>query len=137
MKHTAEDTMPAYGLEDWKLVESSGAAMAAELGSAIDKEEWIAVTGWAPHWKFFKYDLKFLDDPEGTYGGSEEIRIIARKGFTQDMPEVAQMFGNMRLTDAQLGEVMYNINVEEIEPSEAGRKWVDENGSVVQSWITQ
>ena len=137
MKHTAEDTIPAYGLDEWTLVESSGAAMAAELGSAIDNEEWIAVTGWAPHWKFFKYDLKFLEDPEDTYGGSEEIRVIARQGFSEDMPDVASMFNNMYFTDAQLGEVMYNINVEEMEPSEAARKWVDENQNVVVTWLAE
>ncbi len=137
MKHTAEDTMPAYGLDDWKLVESSGAAMAAELGSAIDKDEWVAVTGWAPHWKFFKYDLKFLEDPEATYGGSEEIHVIARQGFSQDMPEVADMFSNMYLTDAQLGEVMYNINVEDVAPEDAARNWVDANENIIMSWVTQ
>lgn len=135
MKHTAEDTMPAYGLSDWELVESSGPAMAAELGSAIDGNEWIAVTGWAPHWKFFKYDLKFLEDPENTYGGSEEIHVIARQGFKEDMPEAAQMLTNFHLTDAQLGEVMYNINVESMEPTEAARQWVDANQDVVNQWI--
>jgi glycine betaine/proline transport system substrate-binding protein len=135
MQHTAEDTMPAYGLEDWTLVESSGAAMTAELGSAIDKGEWIAVTGWAPHWKFFKWDLKMLEDPELTLGEQEEIRVIARKGFSEDFPEAAQMLRNFHITAEQLGEVMYMINVEDIDPEEAARTWVDANQDVVSQWI--
>ena len=135
MQHTAEDTMPAYGLNDWNLVESSGPAMTVELGRAIENGEWIAVTGWAPHWKFFKWDLKILDDPELTYGGNEEIHVIARKGFSEDMPEAAEMLSNFYLTAEQLGEVMYNINVEGVDPEEAARTWVDANQDVVNEWI--
>jgi glycine betaine/proline transport system substrate-binding protein len=46
-----------------ELVASSGPAMTAALKGAIDKGEWIVVTGWAPHWKFARYDLKFFFQP--------------------------------------------------------------------------
>jgi len=135
MIHTEENTIPTYGLDDWTLVESSEAAMIAELTRAISKEEWIVVTGWAPHWKFFKWDLKILEDPEETLGGSEEIRVIARKGFSEDMPEAAGMLSKIFLTDAQMGEVMYKINVENMDPVDAARQWVDANQDVVKEWI--
>src|SRR5690606_35754265 len=101
----------------------------------INNNEWIAVTGWAPHWKFFAYDLKMLEDPELTYGGDEEIRVIARQGFSEDMPEVAEMLGNMFLTSEQLAEVMYAINVDGVTPEQAARDWVDANQDVVSQWI--
>ncbi len=135
MQHTSEDTMPAYGLEDWTLVESSGPAMVAELDRAYNKGEWIAVTGWKPHYMFFPYDLKLLEDPQNTLGKAEEIRVIARQGFSEDMPDAANVLRNMFFTDAQLGEVMYNINVEGIDPEEAARNWVDENPNVIDEWI--
>ncbi len=135
MKHTEESTMPTYGLSDWTLVASGEAAMIAELETSINNNEWIAVTGWAPHWKFFAYDLKILEDPELTYGGNEEIRVIAREGFSADMPEVAEMFSNMFFTSEQLAEVMYEINVEKVDPGVAARTWVDANQDVVNEWI--
>jgi glycine betaine/proline transport system substrate-binding protein len=134
MKATLEQTMPDYGLDDWELVESSEAAMMAELDRSINAGEWIAVTGWAPHWMFFSYDLKFLEDPDATYGGSEQIVIIGRAGFEEDFPDAAEFFANFKLTSAQLGEVMYMINVDGMDPSEAAQKWIDDNPSVVDTW---
>ena len=135
MRHTKDDAMPLYGLEHWELVSSSDPAMVAQLDRSISRNEWVVVTGWTPHWKFFKYDLKFLDDPKGAYGGSEHIGVIVRKGLSCDMPEVAKVLENFYLTESQLGEVMYMVNVEGVKPKEAAKKWVDENQDVVDGWM--
>jgi glycine betaine/proline transport system substrate-binding protein len=136
MIHTREDAMPGYDLEDWELVESSGPAMTAQLDRVINRKEWIVITGWKPHWMFFKYDLKFLKDPKKAYGESEELHAIARKGLKKDMPKVAKVLSNFYMTDEQLGEVMYEINVKHIRPKEAARKWVDEHPDVVKKWTS-
>jgi glycine betaine/proline transport system substrate-binding protein len=136
MKATMEQTKPTYGLDDWELVESSEAAMMAELERSVNNNEWIAITGWAPHWMFFSYDLKFLEDPDETYGGSEQIVIIGREGFEEDFPDAAEFFANFKLTSAQLGEVMYMINVDGMDPSEAAQQWIDDNPDVVATWRT-
>lgn len=135
MRHTKEETIPTYGLEEFELIDSSGMAMTAALKSAYDKDEWVVVTGWSPHWKFFAYDLKYLEDPEQTYGGEEKIHVIAREGFSEDMPEAADMLSNFFLTPGQLGEVMYEVNVEGADPETAAREWVDANQDVVSEWI--
>ncbi len=136
MRHTEEDTIPAYGLEDFELIASSGMAMTVALKTAYEKDEWVVVTGWAPHWKFFAYDLKFLEDPEDTYGGSEQIHVIARKGFSKDKPEAASMLSKFFLTESQLGGVMYEVNVNEVDPATAARAWVDANPDVVSEWTS-
>ena len=135
MYHTYEETVPTYGLEDWDVMDASDMAMTVALDSAYSQNEPVAVTGWAPHWKFFAYDLKFLDDPENTYGGAEKIHTLAREGFSEDMPEAAVMLGNFFLTESQLGEVMYAINVDGVEPATAARQWVDANQDVVSQWV--
>jgi glycine betaine/proline transport system substrate-binding protein len=85
---------------------------------------------------FFSYDLKFLEDPDETYGGSEQIVIIGREGFEEDFPDAAEFFANFKLTSAQLGEVMYMINVDGMDPSEAAQQWIDDNPDVVATWRT-
>lgn len=40
------------------------------------------------HWKFGRWNLKFLDDPENVFGGEEHINTIVRKRLKNDMPEV-------------------------------------------------
>ena len=60
-----EQVIEDYKLTDLELMESSGAMMTAVLQDKINKKEWVAVTGWTPHWKFGKWDLKYLKDPKG------------------------------------------------------------------------
>src|SRR5699024_1698402 len=87
MKLMESDVMPGYDLEDdWELVESSGAAMAASLSDAIDKEEPIVVTLWTPHWTFNKFDLKILDDPKGKFGEPDDVVSVATEGFKEASP---------------------------------------------------
>lgn len=52
----------AYDLTKFKLVEGSDATMTAALQRAVQEKRWVVVTGWSPHWKWAKFDLKFLDD---------------------------------------------------------------------------
>ncbi len=135
MEATKNSLMPNYDLGDWELIESSEAAMMAELDSHYNNGDWIVVTGWAPHWKFAAYDLKILEDPDETLGGQEEIVIIARQGFRDDFPEVASFLQNWKLTADQLGEVMYMISVDGMAPAVAARTWIDDNQNVVNSWL--
>lgn len=131
--HAATESIKDYGL-DYKLIEGSGPAMTTMLKEAIDKEKDIVVTGWKPHWKFARWDLKFLDDPKNSFGESENIHTFTRAGFKEDMPEVAEFFENFILDDDQLGSLMGKL--EEMEDGEeAAREWMKENEDLVNSWI--
>jgi glycine betaine/proline transport system substrate-binding protein len=83
---TTETAIEDYGL-DYTLVPSSSAGMAAQLSDAYKDGDWIVVTGWTPHWMFVRFDLKYLSDPKGVYGGEEYIGSLARTGFKEDNPE--------------------------------------------------
>lgn len=124
-----------YGLDEWTLTASSDAAMVASLKRAYDKEEPIIITGWTPHWKFIKYDLKYLDDPKGSYGGEEEIRTIGRLGLQDDLPEAHQILSNFKWTEEDMGEVMMAIQEGDNEEV-AARIWVDANTEKVAEWTT-
>jgi glycine betaine/proline transport system substrate-binding protein len=128
-----ERAIDTYGL-DFELRESSGPVMTATLADAIDNDEWVVVTGWAPHWKFARYDLKFLEDPEGVYGAVENIHTIARRNFIIDMPEVAQFFTHFFMSGTELAELM-GVIADSNDPEEAARQWKEENMDVVEKWI--
>lgn len=133
MKRT-ERAIPAYGL-DYELMISSGPAMTALLGQAIREGEWIVVTGWTPHWMFDRYDLRVLDDPRHIYGESESIHAIARKGFSRERPFVAELLGNIHLTDGQISSLMGEIERTRGTEREAVRAWMARNRELVDSWI--
>ncbi|QKY71072.1 glycine betaine ABC transporter substrate-binding protein [Lentibacillus sp. CBA3610] len=130
----ASDMLSEYELENWEVQESSGAAMAAELGSAIDEEEPIIVTGWIPHWKFFEFDLKMLDDPQEVYGGEEDIHTLVRQGLEEDMPGAYTFFDQFQWEPDHLQNVMLKIE-EGLSEEEAAQEWVEENQDLVDSWV--
>jgi len=131
----SEKAIEEYGL-DFELVEGSGPVMTAALADAVDNNEWIVVTGWKPHWKFARWDLKFLEDPKKTYGEAENIHTIARKDLEEDMPEVAQFFKNFKMNDQQLGSLMGMIaDNQDKEPVDVAREWMKQNEDLVNSWI--
>ncbi|MDK2868059.1 MAG: glycine betaine/proline transport system substrate-binding protein [Clostridiales bacterium] len=133
MKAT-DAAIEAYGL-DYELIPGSGPAMTAALGAAIEDNEAIAVTGWAPHWKFARWDLKFLEDPQGVYGGSENIHTITRKGFSDDMPDVAAFLTNFYMDGQQLGDLMGAIADSDDDPVDVARVWMADHEELVNSWI--
>jgi glycine betaine/proline transport system substrate-binding protein len=129
----SENALVEYGL-DYELMEGSDATMVAALKQAIDKNEWVVVTGWAPHWKFATWDLKFLDDPLGIYGEAETINTIVRKGLKEDLPEVYQVCDNFSWDDGDIGSAM-GLADELGDDVLAARQWVQENQELVNNWL--
>jgi glycine betaine/proline transport system substrate-binding protein len=122
-----------YGL-DFDLLTSSGAAMTGSLESAIQNEEWIVVTGWRPHYKFAKFDLKFLEDPKNIYGAKENVYTFHHPQLAQKHPEVVSFFHDFRMTTDEVAEVMAWIE-DGMEEEKAAKKWVEENKEKAQGWI--
>ncbi|MCD1147517.1 glycine betaine ABC transporter substrate-binding protein [Peptoniphilus sp. KCTC 25270] len=133
----AERAIEEYeNLADWDLVPSSSGAMVTALGTAVENESDIIVTGWSPHWKFQTYDLKYLEDPKGVFGGEEEIKTMARQGLQEDMPEVYSVLDNFNWSVEDMESVMLEIS-EGTSPEEAARNWVDNNQEKVSEWTAQ
>lgn len=137
LMQAAEKALDDYDL-DYDLLTGSGPTMTAALGKAIDAKEPIVVTGWAPHWKFAKWDLKVLEDPKGSFGAVENIHIYSRKGLEEDMPEVVELLKNFKLTEDQLGSLMDTVeNNEDDNPLNAARGWMNDNEDLISGWINK
>ncbi|CQR47041.1 Glycine betaine/carnitine transport binding protein GbuC precursor [Paraliobacillus sp. PM-2] len=121
-------------LEGYSLEESSTAAMLTSLDEAIDKEEPIVVTGWTPHWKFAKYDLKFLEDPEGSFGKAENINTITRLGLEEDMPEAYTVLDRFYWEVEDMESVMLMTQEKDMSFKEAADQWIEENEDKVAEW---
>lgn len=122
-----------YDLPDWNVTSGSGATMTAALKRAYDKEEPIVITAWSPHWKFSKFDLKYLDDPKLIYGDAEEIHSIGRIGLEEDLPEAYEIFKRFKWDMDDMAQIMIAIE-DGIKPEEAARTWVDDNPEKVAEW---
>jgi len=137
LMQASEKAMQTYGLEEagYELLASSGAGMTAALARAEKRKEWIVVTGWSPHWKFAKWNLRYLEDPKGTLGGRERIHCLARKGFYQEAPyEVFEFFSRFNIPLQDLQQVMLEARQSSYE--KAVTSYIQENPKRVHYWMT-
>ena len=128
-----EQLIKDYDL-DFELVPSSESAMLAEIKKAVNDKEPIVAPLWSPHWVFSKYDLKFLEDPQNTFGGVEKIHHATRQGFEEDYPEVSEWFKNWKMNNQQIGELIDYVESSE-EPADGAEKWVEENQDLIDEWV--
>ncbi|MGJ9382748.1 glycine betaine ABC transporter substrate-binding protein [Salipaludibacillus sp. CF4.18] len=130
----AESAVETYeGLADFSVQASSSGAMATALGEAIDNEEPIVVTGWTPHWKFASYDLKYLEDPEGSFGDAEVIKTMVREGLEEDLPNAYTLLDQFSWTPEDMQAVMLDMQ-EGTSPEDAAAAWVEANEEIVSEW---
>ncbi|MBP2075805.1 glycine betaine ABC transporter substrate-binding protein [Oceanobacillus polygoni] len=130
----AEETVEAYNL-DLDLLPSTEPAMITELQRAIENEEPIVVTLWQPHWMFSEYDLKFLEDPQGTLGESENIHTMVRQGLEDEHPSAYKLLDNFYWEVPDMNEVMAKFGQnEDVEPREAAEEWIQDNRDKVDAW---
>jgi len=126
-----------YNMDKIELIPSSGPAMTTALKEAISKKKPIVITGWQPHWMFARFNLKFLDDPKGVYGADEQIKTIARKGFSKDHPKLAAMLSRFKMDVATLGGLMDAMSEASSDADKlaAAHKWAEAHKALVQSWL--
>lgn len=130
-----EEALKAYHIDRLKLVEGSGATMAAVLSEAIKSRQWIVVTGWTPHWKFSRWELKYLKDPKHLYGGEEHIDTIVRLGLKEEQPEVYRILKNFFWSSADMEKIMVWNEENGADPYESAKRWVKENPDKVNKWL--
>lgn len=135
MMAKTEQILEEYKLDQMELMVGSGATMTAALADAIKQNKWVVVTGWTPHWKFAKWDLKYLEDPKTIYGGEEEIRTFVRTGLREEMPEVYSFLDKFNWSLNDMQQVMIWNREEGANPYENAKRWIAQNEEKVQGWL--
>jgi len=130
----SKKALEEYGLDGYDLQISSGAGMTAALERAVNRDEWIVVTGWSPHWKFGAYDLRYIEDPKGVLGSFERVHALAREGFYQENPEAGLFLARMHLDLDELQTAMFQA--QETSYEEAVDQFIAENEDLIDYWVT-
>lgn len=130
-----ENAMNTYGLDNFELMDSTGAMMTATLQDCIRQEKWCVVTGWTPHWMWGRWDLKYLEDPENVYGKASDgaILTLVRKGLKKDMPHVYEVLDNFQWSPDDMAEVMNWIK-DGMKPADAAKKYMEKYPEKIAGW---
>ncbi|BBH53434.1 choline ABC transporter substrate-binding protein [Fluviispira sanaruensis] len=128
----------AYGLKNWKMVESSEQAMLMQVYSAYKNKKWIVFLGWQPHPMNTKIYMKYLKGGENYFGpdqGKSTVHTTTRKNYAIDCPNVANFLKNIQFSINDENELMDMILYKNIEPKEAAEIWLKVNLPTVEKWI--
>jgi glycine betaine/proline transport system substrate-binding protein len=129
----AGDAIKAYNL-DYQLMPSSGSAMTAELAREIHADKPIVVTGWAPHWMFAKWKLKFLDDPKKVFGGAEHVDSVVNPELEKKAPTVVAFLKKFQWKPGEIDGVMLAAQ-NGTKPVDAAKSWVSAHPDRVSDWV--
>ncbi|HEV3424347.1 MAG TPA: glycine betaine ABC transporter substrate-binding protein [Paraburkholderia sp.] len=132
MKKT-DDAIKAYSL-DYQLMPSSGSAMTAELARSMHANKPVIVTGWAPHWMFAKWKLKFLDDPKKVFGEAEHVDNVINPGLTTKAAPVVAFLKKFQWKPGEIDSVMLATE-NGAKPAAAADAWIAAHGDRVDSWV--
>ncbi len=133
----SQEALSAYGLQvDYHVVTGDEERMLSRLRKAVQQGEWIVFTGWKPHWVFELYNLRFLEDPKGIFGGEESIHTMVRPDLKQEIPDAYKVLQQISYQPEDLERLMRWIHEdEEADPYAQAVRWIELHQDMVDSWI--
>jgi len=128
-----------YGLENFKLVESSTAAMLAAVEEASSNKEPILFLAWSPHWMNEVYDIVYLKDPkdaQGKFNDSSRITTVVNEDLSEEEPVAYAFLKAVSLNEEQLNSLELEIKrAGQDEPVKGVKNWLEKNRDVVRPWV--
>ena len=124
-----------YNLGDWELIESSTNGMLSEVDRRLGDGEWVAWTGWEPHWMNNRYDMCLLEDPEEAWGGQSHVETLVNNEFPEQFPELYTFFEQMVVTPEIQRELIDGIDNSGLSPEEFALQWLRENPQITDNWL--
>ncbi len=140
-----ERTLELYDMDDdFSVSAASGPANWQALESAIEEEEPIAVAAWKPHWKWNRFEIKYVPgattgDNVDIWGQPEDIFTIVGDDFIEKFPrEVVCFLQEFEANDEQVGSLMAAFNDRgDMSKEEAAAQWIEDNPEHVDQWLQQ
>ncbi|WP_439860932.1 choline ABC transporter substrate-binding protein [Pseudomonas sp. MBLB4136] len=126
-----------FGLGDFKLIESSEAAMRTAVARAIKREEAIVFLAWSPHPMNLQFDMTYLsggDDYFGPNYGAAEVYTITATDYDQRCPNAAKLVANLTYTTDMEAALMARI-MEREKPTTVAADWIRSNPQWLDTWL--
>lgn len=123
-----------YGLENWKLVESSEQGMLQMVERATERGDWIVFSGWQPHWMNTAFDISYLDDPEDIWGGEGYVATVANTQYLEANPNLARFLEQFAVTTETQSGWIEDYGHQGRDPEEVADEWIRANLATVKGW---
>jgi glycine betaine/proline transport system substrate-binding protein len=127
-----------FGLEGWKLVESSEQGMLAQAVRKARGKDWIVFLAWQPHPMNTKIDLTYLSGGDAYFGanyGSTTVNTLSRAGYAGECPNMAKLFGQLAYTVDMENQIMAAIVDDKQEPDAAATAYLKAHPDLIGPWL--
>ncbi|PWV62272.1 choline ABC transporter substrate-binding protein [Plasticicumulans acidivorans] len=128
----------AFGLGDFKLVESSEAGMLVQVGRAEKSGEWVVFLGWEPHPMNSQFKMDYLtggDDYFGPNLGGATVYTNTSAGYGARCPNVGKLLKNLEFTLPMENTIMGGILNDKQKPETAAAAWLKANPQALGPWL--
>jgi len=128
----------AYGLSDWSLVESSEAAMLAQVRRATNREEWVVFLGWAPHPMNRNIEMEYLTGGEDYFGpdqGGASVHTLITDGYAEQCPNVGRFLEQFTVSVEERNEGEAYVMDDEMSNREAARALIESRPELLERWL--
>ncbi|WP_374763589.1 glycine betaine ABC transporter substrate-binding protein [Yunchengibacter salinarum] len=102
----AREAVTAYGLNGLKVQPVNEIYYERNLTQRFFRTRWFAAFAWTPHWSVGEFDMRFLDDPKGIFGGAERVHALARNGFEAEHGGVAALIRDLTIPLDRLNQML-------------------------------
>jgi glycine betaine/proline transport system substrate-binding protein len=98
----------------------------------------VVFLAWEPHPMNLRFDLKYLSGGDEVFGpnfGGATIYTVARRGYTEQCPNVGRLLGNLKFTLRGESEMMASILDRHEAPDIAAAEWLRANPTTTKAWL--
>jgi glycine betaine/proline transport system substrate-binding protein len=128
----------AFGLGDWKLVESSETGMLTQVERAVRDKQWIVFLAWEPHLMNTKFHLTYLSGGDAYFGpnyGGATVNTVTRAGFAGQCTNVAKLFQQMTFNVDMENQIIANVLQNKVDLNAAAVTALKGNPEVLNTWL--
>jgi len=128
----------AFGLNGFKLRESSEQGMLAQVARDVRRKKDIVFLGWEPHPMNANFDMKYLSGGDDWFGpnfGGATVYTNIRAGYTTECPNVGKLLENLVFSLPLENEIMGAILDDGKKPHDAAKAWLAAHQDVLDGWL--
>ncbi|MGF1762173.1 choline ABC transporter substrate-binding protein [Aliivibrio kagoshimensis] len=128
----------AFALQGFSLVESSEAGMMSQVKRSVNRKQWIAFLGWAPHPMNSNFEMAYLDGGDDYFGpnyGGASVYTNVRQDYLKTCPNVGQLLTNLSFSLEMENQLMGEILNDNAKPEAAAKAWLKAHPEVLEKWL--
>ncbi|MDB5768655.1 MAG: L-proline glycine betaine binding transporter protein proX [Collimonas fungivorans] len=128
----------SFGLDGWKLVESSEQSMLSQVARKVSAKEWIVFLAWEPHLMNTRFQLTYLDGGNAYFGpnyGGATVNTLARKGYAAQCPNPGRLFSQLEFNVDLENKIINDVLEQKVDARSAALRQLKSRPELLSAWL--